>query len=450
VTSLQDLARVLADHVQPAVRISGVVDAASSSERFVRGLSDHAALGDQLLISHGDGPALAEVVRVDRDRVVAAPYERRSVAFLGARATLQGRLTLRPGAQWLGRVVDALGRPLDGAPAPHPGSPRHVDADPPPALSRAPLTIPLRTGVRVLDIFAPLVEGQRVGVFAGSGVGKSTLLGMMAAAASFDVVVAALVGERGREVNEMLDGPLKPHRDRTVTVVATGDETAMMRRLAPLTAMTIAEHFREKGQRVLLLVDSLTRAAHAARDVALAAGEAPVYRGYPPSVFADLTRLAERGGRDRGTGSITAVLAILVDGDDLDEPVADAARGTLDGHIVLSRAIAGSGRYPAVDPVASLSRLAPRAFRPDEVELTRRLKAMISRYEDTRDLRLLGGHKVGADPELDRAVNLVPKIYEALVQSPTDPSSRDAHAELSAILTGRDNEGQRGRRNAMA
>jgi len=434
VPALEALGRALADHAAPAVRICGVVEAATPTERIVRGLSDHAALGDQLLITHGDGPALAEIVRVDRDRVVAAPYERRGMAFLGARAALLGRFMLRPGPAWLGRVVDALGRPLDGGGMPEAGPARAVDADPPPALSRAPLTTPLRTGVRVLDIFAPLVEGQRVGIFAGSGVGKSTLLGMVAAASRFDVVVAALVGERGREVNEMLEGPLRAHRERTVAVVATGDETAMMRRLAPLTATTVAEAFREEGLRVLLVVDSLTRAAHAARDVALSAGEAPVSRGYPPSVFSDLTRLAERAGRDRGQGSITAVFAVLVDGDDMDEPVADAARGTLDGHIVLSRALAEAGRYPAVDPVASLSRLAPRAFRPDEIALSRKLRALVARYEDTRDLRLLGGHKPGADPELDRAVEVVPRIYEALVQTPQDPPSPDAFGELAALL----------------
>jgi len=440
--ALQNVARVMARYGAPAVRLSGRVAAATSTERMVRGLSDHAALGDQLLIAHGDGPALAEVIRVDREGVVAAPYERRTAAFLGARASLSGRFALSPSENWLSRVVDALGRPLDGGDPPPPGPMRAVDTDPPPALSRNPLATPLRTGVKVLDIFAPLVEGQRMGIFAGSGVGKSTLLGMIAAASSFDVVVAALVGERGREVNEMLEGPLGPHRERTVTVVSTGDETAMMRRLAPLTAMTIAEHFRAEGLRVLLVVDSLTRAAHAARDVALAAGEAPVFRGYPPSVFADLTRLAERAGRDSGKGSITAVFAVLVDGDDMEEPVADAARGTLDGHIVLSRAIAEAGRYPAVDPLASLSRLAPRAFRPDEVELTRRLRALVSRYEDTRDLRLLGGHKPGADPELDRAVAVVPQIYEALVQTPSDPPSADAFGELARVLAGRPEDGK--------
>lgn len=435
--ALDQLAGILDGYTAPAVRLSGVVSEANPSERLVRGLSAHAALGDQLLIDHHDGVALAEVVRIDRQHVVASPYERRSAAFLGAKASLMGRFELRPHDGWMGRVVDALGRPLDEA-GPLPlGSVRTADADPPRALSRAPLNRALRTGVKALDIFAPLVEGQRIGIFAGSGVGKSTVLGMMAAAASFDVVVTALVGERGREVGEMLAGPLAAHRDRTVTVVSTGDETPMMRRLAPLTAMAVAEHFREAGRRVLLVVDSLTRYAHAARDVALAAGEPPVSRGYPPSVFADLTRLVERAGRGSGFGSITAVFAVLVDGDDMDEPVADCARGTLDGHIVLSRAIAEQGRYPAIDPLASLSRLADKAFRPDEWELSRRLRGLISRFEDTRDLRLLGGYRPGSDAELDRAVALVPHVYEALVQTPSAPPSQDAFAELAQLLAAR-------------
>ncbi|ORE96392.1 flagellum-specific ATP synthase [Stappia sp. 22II-S9-Z10] len=433
--ALEKLAEALAGHTHPAVMLSGVVSEATPTDRYVRGLSAHAALGDQLLINHHDGTALAEVVRIDRALVVASPYERRASAFLGAKASLVGRFEIRPSEAWLGRVVDALGRPLDDEEPPLPGPVRRVDADPPKALKRAPLNKAMKTGVKVLDIFAPLVEGQRVGIFAGSGVGKSTLLGMIGAAASFDVVVAALVGERGREVMELLDGPLATHRDRTVAVVSTGDETPMMRRLCPMSAMAIAEYFRDQGKRVLLVVDSLTRYAHASRDVALAAGEPPVSRGYPPSVFADMTRLVERAGRAQGFGSITGVFAVLVDGDDMDEPVADTARGTLDGHIILSRAISEQGRLPAVDPLSSLSRLADKAFRPDEWELSRRLRALISRFEDTRDLRLLGGYKPGSDPELDKAVKLVPQIYEALVQIPTDPPSTDAFAELAQLLT---------------
>ncbi|MEO1104791.1 MAG: flagellum-specific ATP synthase FliI, partial [Pseudomonadota bacterium] len=225
-------------------------------------------------------------------------------------------------------------------------------------------------------------------------------------------------------------------------------ETALMRSLAPMTAMTVAEHFRDEGKRVLLILDSLTRFAHAARDVALAAGEPPVARGYPPSVFSQLTRLVERAGRSDGKGCITALLAVLVDGDDLDEPVADAARGSLDGHIVLSRAIAEAGRFPAVDPLASLSRLAERAFRPDEWELSRRLRALIALYEDTRDLRLLGGYRPGSDGELDRAVEIVPTIYEALRQTPVDPPSGDAFAELASLLVAQKDAGEQGSSSA--
>ena len=434
--TLADLARAMAAYDGPRVRVSGTVDEAMGAQRWVRGLSDYASLGDQLQIQHHDGPALAEIVRMDRERVVATLYEPRRAAFLGANAGLAGTFALKVHDGWLGRSVDALGQPIDGK-GPLPRGPRRsVDADPPAALSRRPLDRAMRTGVRVIDIFAPLVEGQRVGLFAGSGVGKSTLLGMIAAASSFDVVVAALVGERGREVNDMLEGPLKAQRDRTVAVVSTGDETAMMRRRAPLTAMTIAEHFRDRGKRVLLLLDSVTRAAHAMRDVALAAGEAPVARGFPPSVFAELTRLVERAGRSDGEGSITAALAVLVDGDDFDEPVADALRGTLDGHIILSRALAEAGRFPPVDPLASLSRLAPNASASEELELARQLRRLISLYEETRDLRLLGA-KAGTDPELDKAVALVPQIYEALVQTPSAAPSTDAFAELAAVLAGR-------------
>lgn len=431
---LQQLATRLAASSTLPVELAGRVVAARAGERVVRGLSSVASLGDQVRISHGDGPALGEIVRIDRSTVTAALYERRAAAFVGADVALKGRMAVRPCEGWLGRVVDPLGRPLDESGILPTGAAQLVDAPPPPALTRQPLRRMVRTGVKVIDLFAPLVEGQRVGVFAGSGVGKSTLLGMIAAAQSFDVVVLGLAGERGREVREMLEGPLGRHRSRTVTVVATSDETALMRRLAPMTAMAVAEYFREQGQRVLLMVDSLTRAAHAARDVALAAGDAPVARGFPPSVFADMARLIERAGSCAGGGSITALLAVLVDGDDMDEPIADAARGLLDGHIVLSREIAEAGRYPAVDPLASLSRLAQTAFRPDEWELARKLRALIARFEDSRDLRMLSGHKVGVDPELDRAVELVPQIYEALVQRPGDPPSRDAFSELAGVL----------------
>jgi flagellum-specific ATP synthase len=302
-------------------------------------------------------------------------------------------------------------------------------------MARGRVQAPLRTGVRALDLFTPLCLGQRIGIFAGSGVGKSTLLAMLAGAAGFDSVVVALVGERGREVREFLEGPMAGNLDKAVVVVSTGDESPMMRRQAPKVATAIAEAFRDGGDSVLLIVDSVTRYAHAARDVALAAGEPAVARGYPPSVFSDLPRLLERAGPGReDTGSITGIFSVLVDGDDHNDPVADSIRGTLDGHVVLDRAIAEQGRYPAVDLLGSISRLATAVWTVEQRELVRRLKAMMARFEETRDLRLMGGYRAGEDAELDQAILLVPRIYEALRQEPGMAPSADAFLELAQSL----------------
>ena len=270
----------------------------------------------------------------------------------------------------------------------------------------------MQTGVKVLDLFTPLCAGQRIGVFAGSGIGKSTLLGMLARSQGFDSAVIALVGERGREVREFLEEALGRASASAVTVVATGDESPMMRRLAPKTALCIAEFLRDRGENVLLIVNSITRFAHAAREVALAAGEPPVARGYAPSVFSDLPKLLERAGPGPdGVGSITGIFSVLVDGDDHNDPVADSIRGTLDGHIVLDRAIADQGRYPAVNVLTSVSRLAKSAWSSDQAKLIGMLRALIARFEDTRDLRLMGGYRAGhrcrtrpGDP--DRAARL--------------------------------------------
>jgi flagellum-specific ATP synthase len=306
-----------------------------------------------------------------------------------------------------------------------------TDADPPPAIGRARVRTPLRTGVRVLDLFTPLCFGQRIGIFSGSGVGKTTLLSMLAQAGGFDTVVIALVGERGREVREYLEETLVHHRSRAITVVSTSDESPMMRRMAAKTATTIAEYFRDRGESVLLIVDSVTRFAHAAREIALATGEPAVARGYAPSVFSELPRLLERSGPGSdGQGSITGFYSVLVDGDDHNEPVADAVRGTLDGHIVLDREVADQGRYPAVNVLSSVSRLAQQVWSAEESNLLRKLRAMVARFEDTRDLRLMGGYQPGRDGELDQAVQLVPKIYDLMRQSPSDPPSSEPFQDL--------------------
>jgi flagellum-specific ATP synthase len=274
-----------------------------------------------------------------------------------------------------------------------------------------------------------------VGVFAGSGVGKSSLLAMLARAPQIDTVVIGLVGERGREVREFLDQTLADGRASAVAVVSTGDESPMMRRLAPKTATAIAEYFRDRGESVLLIIDSVTRFAHAARDVALAAGEPAVARGYAPSVFSDLPRLLERAGPgEEGSGSITGIFSVLVDGDDHNDPVADSIRGALDGHIVLDRAIADQGRYPAVNILSSVSRLAHPLWTPEQRRLVASLRALVARYEETRELRLMGGYTSGGDALLDKAIKSVPRIYEAMTQSPDSPRCEDPFIELATSL----------------
>jgi flagellum-specific ATP synthase len=438
VNALADLEAVVSEarDERALVRVSGVVTEVTPSHARVSGLSRFVTLGDCVSFEHEGREMLAEVVRIDARGVTVTSFESPFVTRLGDRARRDGRLTLAPHQSWKGRVLDALGRPIDGAgPLPKGASRAALDATPPPALRRARVAEPLHTGIRVLDLFTPICGGQRIGIFAGSGIGKSTLLAMLATAQEFDTVVIGLVGERGREVREFLDDTLGAGRSRAVTIVATGDESAAMRRLAPRTATCIAEYFRDNGDRVLLVVDSITRFAHAAREVALAAGEPAVARGYPPSVFTDLPKLLERSGPGaEGKGSITGVFSVLVDGDDHDDPVADAIRGTLDGHIVLDRAIADQGRFPAVDLLRSISRLATTAWTPEQHTLVLKLRALVARYEDTSDLRLMGGYRPGSDPELDQAVLLVPKVYEALQQSPRSEPSRDAFRELANLL----------------
>ncbi len=421
---------------EPLVRCSGTIATVSPTAYRVAGLSPFVRIGDAVGFPGDGGEQLGEVVRVERTGVAVKPFGVALDARLGLRVRRLGPLRFSPDGTWRGRAIDALCRPIDGLGDLVPGpTPMSADAEPPPALKRARVKGALKTGVKAIDIFCPLCAGQRIGIFAGSGVGKSTLLAMLAEAKGFDTVVIALVGERGREVREFIEESLGANRARAVTVVATGDESPMMRRLAPKTAMSIAEWFRDRGDAVLLIVDSVTRYAHAARDVALAAGEPAVARGYAPSVFSDLPKLLERAGPGlEGSGSITGVFSVLVDGDDHNDPVADTIRGTLDGHIVLDRRIAAQGRYPAIDLGVSLSRLAHQVWTPEQRVLVGKLREMITRFEETRDLRAMGAYRVGSDGELDQAVVMVPRIYEALMQSPGTRPSEDAFRDLAVAL----------------
>jgi flagellum-specific ATP synthase len=418
------------------VRVGGVVTEVAMSHYRVAGLSRYVRLGQFVTIEVEGGPQIGEVVRIEDSGVTLKPFSSRCEAGIGTLAFRTESLALSPHGDWKGRVIDALGRPIDGGgPLPEGDREMPLDAEPPPALRRARVKTPIKSGIRVLDLFTPLCLGQRIGIFAGSGVGKSSVLAMLARAQDFDTVVIALVGERGREVREFLDDTLGAKRQSAIAVVSTGDESPMMRRLAPKTATAVAEYFRDRGDSVLLIVDSVTRFAHAARDVALAAGEPAVARGYAPSVFSDLPRLLERAGPGlEGTGSITGVFSVLVDGDDHNDPVADGIRGTLDGHIVLDRDIADQGRYPAVDILASISRLAHFGWTPEQRKLVARLRSLVARFEDTRDLRLMGGYTAGSDPILDQAVSIVPKIYESMTQAVSDEPSKDAFTELAAAL----------------
>jgi len=372
------------------------------------------------------GPLLCEVVGFDGAQAVAMALGR--LTGVGPDDVVEatgGQFQVRASGALLGRVMDGLGRPFDDGPEID-GPLVPIDADPPRALHRRPLDRALATGVRVIDGLLTLGEGQRVGLFAGSGVGKSTLLGAIARGAEADVVIVGLVGERGREVGEFLERSLGPEgRKKSVVVVATSDVAALERLRAAQVATAYAEHFRDAGARVLLLVDSVTRFARAQREVGLAAGEAPARRGYPPSVFAMLPRLLERAGQG-AKGSITAIYTVLVEGGDMDEPVADEVRGILDGHFVLDRTIAARGRYPALDVTVSLSRVMDTVVPTEHRAAARRLRSLVATFEAKRDLITLGAYAAGSDKEVDDAVAHMPRIEAFLRQDVGERSTMPA------------------------
>ncbi len=403
------------------VNIWGNVAELTASHIRIAGLSKFTKLGDWVSIETESGRAVAEAIRIESETILVRPFEDAHRAAIGARARITQAFTLCPDESWKGRVIDALARPLDGGPPLIQGSlPMSLDRPPPAAFHRERLSEPVFTGVRAIDVFTPLCAGQRIGIFAGSGVGKSTLLSMLARGNQFDTTVFAAIGERGREVKEFVEDTLGDGIGKAIVVVSTSDESPMMRRLAAKTSLGVAEYFRDMGRRVLLIFDSITRYAQAAREIALASGEPPVSRGFPPSVFTTLPKLLERAGCDAHGGSITGIFSVLVEGDDHNDPVADTLRGILDGHIVLDRAIADQGRFPAIDILGSVSRLAIRVWSPQQRAAVSALKALIAKFEETRDIRLIGGYKANNDPELDRAIRLVPAAYKYLSQGPAD------------------------------
>jgi len=355
----------------------------------------------------GDGPITAEVVGFREDRVLLMPLGQMQGIGPGSRITMTGHVAnLAVGPGLLGRVLDGCGTPIDGKGMPETTARYPLHAEAPNPLQRARIQAPLDLGVRAINGFLTCGRGQKMGIFSGSGVGKSVLLGMISRYTQADVNVIALIGERGREVNEFLERDLGPEAlARSVVVVATSDQAPLVRLRAALVATTIAEYFRDAGKQVLLLMDSLTRLAYSQREVGLAIGEPPTTKGYTPSVFAFLPKLLERVGTGPGPGTITGLYTVLVDGDDLNDPIADTVRSILDGHIVLSRALAARNHFPAIDLLQSTSRVMRDIVGRSHYEAARRLLEFVARYRESEDLVLLGAYKPGVNASLDRAVD---------------------------------------------
>jgi type III secretion system H+-transporting two-sector ATPase len=387
---------------------------------LIRAAVPGARVGELCLIRspHRARPLRAEVVGFSGGEVILMPLGDIHDVAMGAEVVSTGAsLKVRVGERLLGRVLDGLGEPTDGRGEVEDAQERAIEARPPDPLRRRRVLNPLMTGVRAIDAVLTAGEGQRVGIYAGAGVGKSTLLAMIARNTEADVNVIALVGERGREVREFIEHDLGAEGlERSVVIAATSNEPSLVRMKAAYVATAVAEYFRDQGKRVMLLMDSITRFARALREVGLAAGEPPARSGFPPSVFGELPKLLERtGNSDRG--SITAFYTVLVEGDDLTEPVADETRSILDGHIVLSRQLAASGHYPAIDVNQSVSRVMPVVTPPAQQESARRLREVLATYESQRDLILIGAYKKGSDPRTDYALSKLDVVNAFLRQA---------------------------------
>ncbi|SDY67066.1 FliI/YscN family ATPase [Citreimonas salinaria] len=421
--------------IQP-VRAVGRVHSVDGTAIWVRGLCDSACLGDRLrLMRHGGAELSGEVLRIRDDLVAMLPDDPPEGVARGDRVAVLGAPTLAPDDSWIGRVIDPYGRPIDGRPL-NPGAERRpFRASPPPAAARRPLGTRIGTGLAVFDTLLPVVRGQRIGLFAGSGVGKSHLLSQLARGMQADVVVLALVGERGREVQEFVHSILGPEgMARTVVVAATSDRSPLERRRCPLAAMTVAEHFRDQGKHVLYLADSVTRFAEAHREVAVAGGELPALRGHPPSVANQIMRLAERAGP--GTveqGDITAVFSVLVAGSDMDEPIADILRGVLDGHVVLDRQIAERGRFPAIDLLRSVSRSLPGAATPPQNETIAQVRQLLGAHARSETMVRAGLYRDGEDPVLDHAIRAWSEL-DAFMAQPAPNGPDMAFQNLQLLL----------------
>jgi flagellum-specific ATP synthase len=402
----------------------------------VAGLERTASLGDRVLIRGGSAPIGGEILRLARDGATVLPDGSAEGLAIGDVVDLIGATAIAPDDGWIGRIIDPMGRPLDGRPLPRGDTARPLRADAPAATTRRRIGPRLETGVAVFDTLLPLARGQRIGLFAGSGVGKSSLLAKFAQGVAADVVVIALIGERGRELREFTEKVLGPAgMARSVVVTATSDQSPLLRRRCAWAAMAVAEHFRDQGLQVLFLADSITRFAEAHREIALAAGEEASLRGYPPSVSHAIMSLAERAGPGpEGSGDITAVFSVLVPGSDMDEPVADILRGVLDGHVVMDRKIAERGRYPAIDLLRSVSRSLPDAATADENQLIGDARRLLGAWDRAEMMIQAGLYVKGSDPQVDTAIKVWPALDAFLAEPAPETGIAGSFERLGEAL----------------
>jgi flagellum-specific ATP synthase len=403
------------------------------------------SVGARIVIDTGGNRFIpAEVIGFSGNNAVVMPFAGLEGVRRGCRAVIANAAgQVRPSPAWLGRVLNAMGEPIDGkGPLTQGASPMPYRNNPPPAHSRQRVGLPLDLGVRALNTFLTCCRGQRMGIFAGSGVGKSVLLSMLARNVDADVTVIGLIGERGREVQEFLQDDLgEEGLARSVVVVATSDEPALMRRQAAYLTLAIAEYFRDEDKDVLCLMDSVTRFAMAQREIGLSAGEPPTAKGYTPTVFTELPKLLERAGPGTGVGTITGIFTVLVDGDDHNEPIADAVRGILDGHIVMQRSIAERGRYPAINVLKSVSRTMPKSADPAFLPVITKARQVMATYADMEELIRLGAYRAGSSPEVDEAIRLHQPLETFLRQAKDESTSLpDGYRQLTHILNNLETE----------
>lgn len=419
---------------------TGKINAITGLTLEIKGIESYLSIGSRCEIKTSEGKTvLCEIVGFRPDVALALPFSSLEGVGLGNPVRLISKKpTIYPSNAWLGRVVDALGQPIDNKGSLLLGETAYsVYGSPLAAHKRVRVGERLELGIRAINTFTTVCRGQRMGIFAGSGVGKSMLLSMLTKNTKADVIVIGLVGERGKEVKDFLELTLSPEElSRTVIVVATSDESAMRRRAAAYLTLTLAEYYRDQGLEVLCLMDSVTRFAMAQREIGLSVGEPPASKGYTPTVFAELPRLLERAGPGNGQGNITGLFTVLVEGDDHNEPISDAVRAILDGHIVLERAIAERGRYPAINVLRSISRTMPDCNNDDENKLIKRARALIATYENMADMIRLGAYRAGTDPEVDEAIKYSKKLEAFLAQDKKEKTTFEAGFDtLRKILT---------------